>query len=70
MVSASSFDVTQLRASVVTLSHPFWYSMLKVNLASDSTHQCWVASKLGVVMMYMSGFLSVQGINGFQSRYS
>ena len=51
MVPASSFDVTWLKKSVATLSHPFWHSMLKVNLASDSTHWCWVASKLGEVMM-------------------
>ena len=35
MISASSFDVTQLRASAATLSLPFWYSMIKVNLASE-----------------------------------
>ena len=51
MVLAFSFDVTQLRASMAALSCPFWYSMLNVNLTSNSTHWCWVASKLGVVMM-------------------
>ena len=51
MVSASSFDVTQLRASVAALSCPFWYSVLNVNLTSHSTQWSWVASKLGVVMM-------------------
>ena len=30
-VSASSFDVILLRASAAALSHPFWYSVLKVN---------------------------------------
>ena len=60
MVSASSFDVTQLRASVAALSHPFWYSMLKVNLTSDSTQQSWVASKLGVVMMEVRRLLFSQ----------
>ena len=50
MVSASSFNVTQLRASAATLSCPFWYSMLNMNLASDSTHHCHhVASKLGEI---------------------
>ena len=27
-------------ASAAALSHPFWYLMLKVNLASDSTQGC------------------------------
>ena len=48
MISVSSFDVTQHRASAASLSLPLWYSMLNVNLASDSTQQCWVASKLDV----------------------
>ena len=46
MVSASSFEVTWLSASAAALSHPFWYSMLKVYLASDFTQWCWVTSKL------------------------
>ena len=50
-VSAFSFYVTWLRASATALSIPFWYSMLKVNPASDSTKWCWVVSKLGVVKM-------------------
>ena len=50
MVPVSNFNVTQLRASMAELSHPFWYSMLKVNLAIDSTQWCWVASKLGVII--------------------
>ena len=50
-VSASSLNVTQLRASAAALSHPLWYSMLKVNPTSDSAQQCQVASKLGVVMV-------------------
>ena len=45
-VSEPSFDVTGLRASVATLSCPFWYSMLTMDLASDSIHWCWVAPKL------------------------
>ena len=51
MVPASSFDVTQLRASAAALDHPFWHSMLKVNVASDSTNQCQVAPEIGVVIM-------------------
>ena len=47
--SAFSFDATWLRASATALSLPFWYSMLNVNPASESTQWCWVASKLGVV---------------------
>ena len=50
MVPASSFDVTWLRASAAAFYSPFWYSMLKVNLTSDSAQWCWVASKLDVVM--------------------
>ena len=59
MVTTSSFSVTWLRASVAALSLPFWYLMLKVNLASDATQWCQVASKLGVIMMYVSILLSV-----------
>ena len=65
-----AFDVTWLRASPATLSFPFWYSMLKVNLGSNSTHQCWVPNKLGVVMMSVSTLLSFLTVNGFQSKYS
>ena len=49
--SASSFNATWLRASATALSLSFWYLMLNVNPASDSTQWCWVASKLGVVKM-------------------
>ena len=47
--SASSFDPTWLRALATAFSLPFWYLMLNVNPASDSTQQCQLASKLGVV---------------------
>ena len=43
MVSAFSFEVILLRASVPTLSCPFWYSILSMNCPSDSTHQ-WCVS--------------------------
>ena len=49
--SAFSFDTTWLRASATTLSLLFWYSMLNVNPAGDSTQWCHVASKLRVVRM-------------------
>ena len=52
MAPTSSFNVTQLRASVAALSHPFWYSVLKVNLTSDCTQWCQVAFKLRVVMIW------------------
>ena len=42
-------DLAQGICANIVLS--LWYSMLNVNLVSDSTNQCWVASKLGVVMM-------------------
>ena len=58
------------QAIVSTLPLPFLYSMLKVKLATDSTHWCWVASKLGVAMMQVSGLLSVLTMKGFQSKYS
>ena len=51
MVSRSSLNVTWLRASVAAWSHPFWYSIPKVNPVSDSTQQCSLASKLSVVMI-------------------
>ena len=51
MVSGPSLGVSWLRASAAASFHPFWYSMLKVNLASYSTQQCQVASRLGVVTM-------------------
>ena len=40
--SAPSFDATWLRASATALSLPYWYSMLNMNPASDSTHWCQV----------------------------
>ena len=55
-VSVSSLVVTQLMASEDALSHPFWCAILKVNPVSDSIKQCHVASKLGVAMIYVSGF--------------
>ena len=66
----SSFDVTQLRVSGAVLSRPFRYLMLNVNLVRDSTQQCQVASKLGVVMIYVTWVVSVMATNGFQSKYS
>ena len=68
--SAFSFDITWLWASATTLSLPFWYLMLNVNPTSDSTQWCWMATKLEVVIMWVSGLWSVFTTNGFQCRYS
>ena len=67
-VFTSSLNITQFRTFVAALSHPFWYLMLKVNQVSDSIQQCWIISKLSVVMINMNGLLSVLTMNGFQGR--
>ena len=51
--------VIQLSASATALSHPFWYSNWKLNFTRAPTHWWPVASKLGVVIIYIKGLLSV-----------
>ena len=70
MASSSKWVITWLKASATALSHPFWYSNQKSYLARALTHWCPVASKLGVVMMYVKGLLSVFTRKGWHSRYS
>ena len=48
MASGSRQVVTWLRVSATVLSHPFWYSNWKLNLARAPSHQWPVASKLGL----------------------
>ena len=55
---------TWLRVSAAPLSTPFWYSKANSNEASMPTHLCPVASKLGVVRMYVKGLLPVLTTNG------
>ena len=55
---------TQLSTSAAVLSNPFWYSKLNLYDASAPTHQCPVASSLGVVNTYVRGLLSIRTING------
>ena len=45
--------------SATVLSCPFWNSNQKLNFARAPTHQWPVASKLGVVIIYIKGLLSV-----------
>ena len=45
-------------ASATVLSHPFWYSNLKLNCTRAPTHWWPVASRLGDDIMYVSGLLS------------
>ena len=63
-MSGSCHTGTQLSTSAAVLSDPFWYSRLNSYDASAPTHQCPVASRLGVVNMYVRGLLSVCTING------
>ena len=66
-VSMYSLNVTWLRASAAALPCPFWYSMLKVNPVSNSTWQCWVASKFSVVMVQVSGLLLLLTRDSFRA---
>ena len=66
--SGSRWVVTQLKASATVLSCPFWYSNQKSYLARAPAHQCPVASKLGVVKMYVKGLLSVFTRKGWYRR--
>ena len=43
--------VTWLNTSATMLSHPFWYSNWKLNLARAPTHRWPVALRLGVIIM-------------------
>ena len=58
-VSGFSWVVTWLTISATMLSHPFWYSNLKLNHARAPTHQWSIASRLGVDIMYVSRLLSI-----------
>ena len=68
--SGSRQVVIWLRASATILSHPFWYSNWKLNLTRAPTHQWPLASKLGVVLIYVKGLLSVLTKKGQYSNYS
>ena len=61
---------TLLRASAAPFSHPLWYSRVKSNEASTPSHRCPVMSKLGVVITYISGLLSICTVKGVYTRYS
>ena len=70
MASESRCVVIRLSASATALSHPFWYSNWKLNFARAPIHQWPVASKLGVVIMYVRGLLSVLTRKGWYNKYS
>ena len=55
---------TRLSTSAAPVSAPFWYSSSNWNEPSTPTHQCPVASRLGIVNTYVSGLLSVCTTNG------
>ena len=59
MASRVGWVVIQLSMSAMVLSCPFWYSNQKLHFARAPTHQWPVASKLGVVRIYVKGLLSV-----------
>ena len=61
---------TLLRASAAPFSDPFWYSRVKSYEASIPTHRCPVASRLGIVIMYVSGLLSICTVKGPYAKYS
>ena len=69
-VSGSSRSGTWLIISVTLLSASFRYSMVMSYPAIMATHQCPIASKLGVVITYVSRLLSVLMVNGLYQRYS
>ena len=50
-MSGSRQVVIWLKTSAMVLSHPFWYSNWKLNLARAPTHQWPVASRLGAAMI-------------------
>ena len=60
----------RLRASAAPLSAPFWYTKVNAKEASVPTHLCPVASRLGVVRIYVRGLLSMQTTNGAYAKYS
>ena len=69
-VSGSRWVVTWLSAFTTVLSHPFWYSNSKLNHTRAPTHQWPIASRLGVIIMYVSGLLSILTRKDWQGRYS
>ena len=62
--------VIWLSTSATVLSRPFWYSNWKSNFARAPTHWWLVASKLGVVIIYVKGLLSVLTRKGWYNKYS
>ena len=70
MVLSSSLVSILLSTSTTQLSAPHRYSNLKLNPAKAETQRCPVASKFGVVSMYMSGLLSVHMVKGWYIKYS
>ena len=62
--------VIRLSMSASVLSCPFWYSNWKLNFTRDPTHWWSVASKLGVVIIYVKGLLSVLTKEGWYNKYS
>ena len=68
--SGPRWVVIWLSMSAMVLSHPFWYSNQKLNFARAPTHWWPVVSKLGVVIIYAKGLLSVLTRKGWYSNYS
>ena len=64
-VTPSRWVVIQLSASNTVLSHPFWYSNQRLNFTRDPTLWWPVASKLGVVIIYVKELLSVLNRKGW-----
>ena len=62
--------VIQLSMSATVLSCPFWYSSWKLNFARAQTHRCPVASKFGVVIIYVKGLLSILTKRGWNNKVS
>ena len=59
-----------LSVSATVLSYPFWYSNWKLNFTRAPTHWWPVASKLGVVIIYVRGLLLVLTKKGWYNKHS
>ena len=69
-VSMSSLVVILLRTSATVLLCPFCYLISKVYWLSDPTQLYLITSRFGIVIIYVSGLLSVWMMNGFHFKCS
>ena len=69
-ISGLRWVVIWLSASAMVFLHPFWYSNWMLNLTRPPTHLWPVASRLGVIIILVTGLLSVFTRKGWYSKYS